>query len=163
MRKEGISCYKNTGEKAVLVLDRATYHTVLDEEDKRPAQSMNISPLSFAIRRWGGAPRDWNADWEKSKTKSQLLEYARKLYTNPKYKYRRLQINSQMVNLRSNNIPTCGTPGIESYRARLELYKEVCFFKEPEFSFIRGRKINERKKRRNYCVINRKVHKACYE
>ena len=47
-----------TGVKSVLVLDRTTYHTVLDEQDKRPETSWNNSRLRESIKRWGGAPND---------------------------------------------------------------------------------------------------------
>lgn len=81
---------QKTGKKSVLVLDRATYHTVLDEEDRKPTQTWNKSRLSFAIRRWGGAPTNWPDDWEKLKTKSQLLEHARKIYPQPKCKIQKI-------------------------------------------------------------------------
>ena len=47
-----------TGIKSVVVLDRATYHTVLDEEDRKSATSWNKSRLIEAIKRWGGALDD---------------------------------------------------------------------------------------------------------
>ena len=46
------------GVSSVVVLDRTTYHTALDEEDKRPAASWNKILLIVAIRSWGGAPED---------------------------------------------------------------------------------------------------------
>ena len=50
---------KQTKKKSVLVLDRATYHTSLDEEDKRPAMSWNKARLADSIVRWEGIPDDW--------------------------------------------------------------------------------------------------------
>ena len=41
-----------TGIKSVVVIDRAIYHTVLDEEDRNPATSWNKERLIEAIKRW---------------------------------------------------------------------------------------------------------------
>ncbi len=49
---------KQTSQKSVVVLDRATYHTFIDEEDRRPTNSWNKSKLSDAIVRWDGVPDD---------------------------------------------------------------------------------------------------------
>lgn len=68
--KKVFPAIKRTGQNYLLVLDRAPYHTVLDEEDRRPTKAWNKSTLSFAIKRWGGPPRNWNKDREKVKTRS---------------------------------------------------------------------------------------------
>ena len=46
-------------ENSVLVLDRATYHTYIDEEDKRPNTSWNKNRISDSIVRSGGPSEDW--------------------------------------------------------------------------------------------------------
>ena len=46
----------NTVRKSVIVLDRATYHTALDEEDRKLIQSWNKSRIAESILRWGGPP-----------------------------------------------------------------------------------------------------------
>ena len=46
---------KSRNKKAILVLDSATYHTKLDEEDRRPVRSWNKTKLVKAITRLGGA------------------------------------------------------------------------------------------------------------
>ena len=81
---------KSTGIKSVLVLDRATYHTVIDDADRKPVSSWNKSRICNAISRWGGAPEDWTLNWRARKNKSELLEYARKIYPLPKYKIQKI-------------------------------------------------------------------------
>ena len=49
---------KRTMQKSILVLVRATYHTFLDEEDKRSTASWNKKKLAETIVRWGGIPDD---------------------------------------------------------------------------------------------------------
>ena len=75
-----------TGVNSVAVLDRATFHNTLDEEDKIPATLWNKPRLIEDIKRWGGAPSDRPMNWMKGKTKIQLLDYARRI--NPSVKYR---------------------------------------------------------------------------
>lgn len=53
---------QSSGQKAVLVLHRAAYHTVLGEEDRGTVQSWNKARLILAIERWRGAPNSWNDD-----------------------------------------------------------------------------------------------------
>lgn len=77
-------------KKSVLVLDRATYHTKLDDEDRRPTTAWNKAKLSDAIIRWKGVPDEWPENWKMKKTKSQLLEQARKIYPTPTYKIQKL-------------------------------------------------------------------------
>ena len=50
-------------ENAVLVLDRATYHTYIDEEDKRPNTSWIKTLVIDSIVRWGGRSEDWPLTW----------------------------------------------------------------------------------------------------
>ncbi len=73
-----------------MVLDRATYHTVLDEEDRRPVTSWNKKKLADALKRWDVFLDDWPLTWEKTKTKSQLLEQARIVYPTLKYKIQKV-------------------------------------------------------------------------
>ena len=75
----------SSGHKSVLVLDRATYHTVLDDEGRKPVTSWNKNGLVSAIRRWGEP-----LTWASRKTKHQLLEYARKVYPCSKYKIQQI-------------------------------------------------------------------------
>ena len=62
----------------------------MDEEDKRPVTSWNRYRLTRAIRRWGGAPDDWQLAWATRKSKYQLLDYARQIYPYPKYKIQKV-------------------------------------------------------------------------
>ena len=79
-----------TKQKSAVVLDRATYHTVLDDEDRRPVQSWSKSRLISSIKRWGGPPDNWVLTWANQKTKHQLLHHARKIYPTPKYKIQKI-------------------------------------------------------------------------
>ena len=62
----------------MLVLDRATYHTVLYENDKRPVQAWNKKRLVDSTIRWNGVPDNWPLNRAHQKSKSQLLEQAKK-------------------------------------------------------------------------------------
>ena len=77
-------------ENAVLVLDRATYHTYIDEEDKRPNTSWNKNRISDSIARWRGPSEDWPLTCRYKKTKAQLLEEARRIYPSPTYKIQKM-------------------------------------------------------------------------
>ena len=81
---------ESSGHKAVLVLYRATYHTVLDDEDRKPFTSWNKNRLVSLISRWGGSHDYWPLTWTSRKTKHQLLDYARKVYPYPKYKIQKI-------------------------------------------------------------------------
>lgn len=89
-RNKVFPAIERTGQKSVIVLDRASYHTKLDDEDRRPVQSWNKTRLIDSILRWGGVPISWPSEWKTKKTKSQLLEYAKKIYPNPKYKIQKI-------------------------------------------------------------------------
>ena len=67
-----------TGKSSVVVLDRAIYYTVLDEEDRNRVRAWNKTRLIDSIKRWGGAADDWPLIWAKQKTRHQLLDYAMK-------------------------------------------------------------------------------------
>ena len=54
-------------ENALLVLDRVTYHTYIDEEEKRPNTSGNKNRISDSIARWGGPSEDWPLTWRYKK------------------------------------------------------------------------------------------------
>ena len=77
-----------TKKTSVVVLDRATYQTVLDEEDRRPVTSWNKSRLIDAIRR--RSCRQLAINLGTYKTKHQLLDYARNIYPSPKYKIQKI-------------------------------------------------------------------------
>ena len=79
-----------TGKSSVVVLDRATYHTVLDDEDRKPVMAWNKARLIDSIKRWGGAPDNWPLTWAQQKTKHQLLDHAKKIYPTPKYKIQKI-------------------------------------------------------------------------
>ena len=63
-----------TGFKSVVVLDRATYHSILDKEDKLLSTSWNKTRLTEAIKRCGESPADWPSTWCRAKTKVHLLD-----------------------------------------------------------------------------------------
>ena len=65
------SAMKRTKKKSVLVLDRATYQTIIDEEDKRPATSWNKTRLADSVARWEGISDDWFLTWRVIKTKNE--------------------------------------------------------------------------------------------
>ena len=81
---------KSIGTKSALVLERATYHTVIDGADIKPVSSWNKTRICGAISRWGGAPKDCRFTWRTKKKKSELLEYARQIYPLPKYKIKKI-------------------------------------------------------------------------
>ena len=81
---------RKTGIKSVVILDRATYHTVLDDDDRWPVTSWTKRRLSDAIIRWGGPPSDWLPNWESLKVKQDLLIRARSIYPSPKYKIQKI-------------------------------------------------------------------------
>ena len=58
-----------TGKSSVVVLDRATYHTVLDDEYRKPVGARNKTRLIDSIKRWGGATDDWPLTWAKQRQK----------------------------------------------------------------------------------------------
>ncbi len=64
---------KQTSQKSVVVLDRATYHTFLDEEDRRRTNSWNKSKLSDSIVRWDGVPDDWPLTWRNKKIQTRFI------------------------------------------------------------------------------------------
>ncbi len=80
---------KKIGRKAVLVLDRISYHNVLDEHDKRPVQSQNKKRIVNSILRWDGVPDTWPLAWAHEKSKFQLLEHTNKIYPAPNIRYKR--------------------------------------------------------------------------
>ena len=79
-----------TKKKSAVVLDRATYHNVLDDEDRCGVQSWSRSRLIYSINRWGGPTNNWALPWAYQKTQHQLLHHAHKIYPNPKYKIQRI-------------------------------------------------------------------------
>ena len=77
---------QSTGHKSVVILDGATNHTALDDEDRWPVLSWNKNRLIACIKHHGGAPDDWPLTWARLKTKMELLQEARRIYKSPKYK-----------------------------------------------------------------------------
>ena len=77
-------------KKSVVVLGRATYHTVVDEEDKNPVTSWNKGHLVDVIRRLGGSSDDWPLMWATKKSIDQLLDYTSQIYPCPKYKIQKI-------------------------------------------------------------------------
>ena len=79
-----------TGVNSAVVLDRAIYHNVLNEQDKRSATSWDKRRLIESIKRWGDASNDWPPSRIQKKTKMELLDYARQIYLRPKYKIQKI-------------------------------------------------------------------------
>ena len=67
--KKVVPAVAATSINSAVVFDRATYHTVLDEEDRKPDTTWNKARLIEAVKRWGGAPNDWPLTWIHKKTK----------------------------------------------------------------------------------------------
>ena len=59
---------KCVGYKSCLLLDRAIYYTVLDEEDRRPVTSWSKTRVFDAIERWGDCEYAWTLTWKMKKT-----------------------------------------------------------------------------------------------
>ena len=57
--KKELSAIENTGLPSVVVLDWATYRTVLDDEDRWPVTSRNTKWLSDSTYGWEGIPDYW--------------------------------------------------------------------------------------------------------
>ena len=70
----------------MIVLDRATYQTVLEEEDKHPVNSCNKLQLVEVIKQWRGVLGNWPLTWVLTRSKHQLLYYERHIYPATKYK-----------------------------------------------------------------------------
>ena len=83
---------KRTKKKPVLVLDRATNHTFLHEEDKRPATSWNKARLVDSIARWERISDEWPLTWRLKKKRNELLEQAREIYPMHTYNIQKIAI-----------------------------------------------------------------------
>lgn len=66
-RRKIFSAIAATKLKSVLVLDRATYYTVLYDTGRRPVTSSSKARLINSIQRWGMVPDDWLQDWQTRK------------------------------------------------------------------------------------------------
>ena len=73
-----------------MVLDRATYYTVLDDEDRPPVLSWMKNRLIACIKHHRGAPYDWPLTSARLKTKMKLLQEARRIYKSPNYKIQKI-------------------------------------------------------------------------
>ena len=80
----------DTAKSSIIVLDRATYHTVLDNEERKPVTSWNKARIVGSIKTRGGAPEEWPLTWAEQKIKDQLLDYVKKVYPTPKYKIQKI-------------------------------------------------------------------------
>ena len=85
LEKKVLPGIKRRVENAVLVLDRAPYHTPLTKFTKRATASMKKQELVHCIEKWGGPPDDWPILWRTKKLKSQLLELAKNIQPAPKF------------------------------------------------------------------------------
>ena len=47
-----------TNQKSIVVLDRVTYHTHLDEKDRRPTKSWT-KKFANQVHKWDGIPDEW--------------------------------------------------------------------------------------------------------
>ena len=69
---------KKTNQKSIVVLDRATYHTYLDKEDRRPTKSWTKSKLADEIHGWDGmhgdCPLSWRLKMMKARTSIEIKE-----------------------------------------------------------------------------------------
>lgn len=79
-----------TGQKSVVLLDRATCHTKLSDDDRFQVTLSNNPRTIDATMRWGGAPDHWPLTSKWNKTKSQLLEFARSIYPPPVYEIQKI-------------------------------------------------------------------------
>ncbi len=80
-----------TGHQSVFVLNSATYHTVLDDEDRFPTTSWNKNKFQDSIMRWGGPPEVSPLNWKEHKTRAQLLAEAKRIYPSLKYKIQKIE------------------------------------------------------------------------
>ena len=81
---------RDTQIPSVLVLDRATYHTVLDKEYQLPVNFWNRKRLAHSIVGWEGKLDDWPWNRRNSRSKLLLLQKSRHVYPNPKYKIQKI-------------------------------------------------------------------------
>ena len=73
-----------------MFLNRAPYHTFLDEEDRKPTTSWNKARIAESLLLWGGVPYGWPLTWRTSKRKNELLSRAREVHQSPTYKIRKI-------------------------------------------------------------------------
>ena len=73
--------------KSVLVLDRATYHTMLTPETRPPRRGWRKQQLVDAIQQWGGPDHNGPADWTNSRTVTKSLLYAHAVRICPQPQY----------------------------------------------------------------------------
>jgi len=69
---------RSIGKKCVIVLDRATYHTQLTWNTRRPKSYWLKREIQNCVVRWGGPPALWGPNWytDAKITKAVLLEHA---------------------------------------------------------------------------------------
>jgi hypothetical protein len=76
---------QNRGKRAVPVLDRATYHTMLTAHSKRIVKSASKSAMIDEIDRWGGPPNDWPENWRHAIRKAEMFQHAMSIQPPVKY------------------------------------------------------------------------------
>lgn len=87
---QGVSLSEKNWKKSVLIFNRATYLTVLDENDKLLVQAWNKKRLVSSFISWNGVSTNWTLTWAHQKSKSQPVEQAKKQYPVPKYKIQKI-------------------------------------------------------------------------
>ena len=70
---------------ATLVLDRASYHTMLADFTKPPTTNMNKADLIRCIEKWDGPSDDWPLLWRKKMTNAAMLEEAKRIKPPARY------------------------------------------------------------------------------
>ena len=72
--------FQSFGQKCVLVIDRAKYHTMQTDNSKPPSSAWKKEKLSDAILRWGGPDDDdWPILFKDKKLKIELLQMENRL------------------------------------------------------------------------------------
>ena len=84
-----------TTTNSVIVLDRAKYHTHLDDEDGRPTTTWNKQKLADAIIRWGGPPEEWPEKLHKKFLKKVFFKMHDICIHNQHIRYRKGRVHSK--------------------------------------------------------------------
>ena len=88
LEQSALPAIRRASSNAVLILDRATYHSMLTDFTRPPVISMHKAELIHCVERWGGPLTNWGwpSHWQAQKVKPQLLEAANHLKPAPKYR-----------------------------------------------------------------------------
>ena len=76
---------REESDRAVLVLDRAPYHSVMTDFTRRATEKMKKDEVSSRLESWGGPPAGWPSDWRREKKKAQILQAAKLFRPHPVY------------------------------------------------------------------------------